>query len=39
METIKAVVQQIIFSNPDNGYSVLQVDVEGMGWQTVVGTW
>jgi len=38
METIKAVVQQIVFSNPDNGYSVLQVDVEDMGWQTVVGT-
>ena len=37
MESIKAVVEQIIFSNPDNGYAVLQVNT-GDDWQTIVGT-
>lgn len=39
MEQIKCTIQHVIFSNPDNGYSVLHVNEEGtIGYQTIVGT-
>ena len=38
MEIIKFVVQRVTYQNPENGYSVFQADVDGIGWQNVVGT-
>lgn len=39
MERLKCTIEQVIFQNPENGYSVFQVDVEGdLGWQTIVGS-
>lgn len=39
MENIKFTVQRVTFQNPENGYSVFQVEADGaIGWQTVVGT-
>jgi len=40
MEQIRVTLQNITYTNPDNGYSVFQVEVDGMAdkWQTVVGT-
>ena len=38
MEKLKFVIQNVTFQNPENGYSVFQVDAGEKGWQTVVGT-
>ena len=39
MERIKATLENVIYHNPENGYSVYQVNEEGtIGYQTVVGT-
>lgn len=40
MEQIRCTLHNITYTNPENGYSVFQVEVDGIAdkWQTVVGT-
>lgn len=38
MERIRCEVKQTVFTNPDNGYCVLRVSIDGdFGWNTLVG--
>lgn len=38
MEKLSFTVQQVLFQNSENGYSVFKVDAGEKGWKTVVGT-